>query len=318
MKDFISNPDREIESGDDSISELVPIDSDIGSGETSQAWIIDRWNTDYDGNGNYEMIAHGPGSTATDEIYIGIQTYGTAILAYYNWKLQGFTGYSAGSVHDSQPGAISANRPRVLLWNGSIPYWFFANGRRIHVVAKVDTVYEHCYLGFYLPYGTPIQMSYPLMIGGSSTDSNTLYSTVANSHRAFFDPGDSATKSTLLLLYNIWYHFNNFASEVSHESYRNIWPWQPGGYYNGIYGYERWRELRGAIDTNPVLFPLIINMAATYPAREVLGEIYNCFAISLDAGVVSENIITIGGDDYIVFQNVYRLNTYNYCVIKKE
>ena len=319
LMDFISNPLREIASGDTSITELVPIDGDVGSGEDSQVWTIDRWEDDRDssGVGNIEMIAHGPGSTASDEIYVGIQTYGSSVLGYYNWKLQGFTGYSVGDDHDVQPGAILSNIPRMLLWNGSISYWFFANGRRFHVVAKIDTVYEQCYLGFYLPYGTPVQMSYPLLVGGSSTDGNTLYSAIENSHRAFFDPGDSNTESTLLLYYNAWYHFCNFVNETAGADLRNVWPWQPGNQGTGKV-YDKWRELKGAMDMNPVLFPLIMMSAVGSPSRDVFGEIENCFAISLDTGIVSEDIITVGVDDYIVFENIYRKNTYNYCAIKKE
>lgn len=309
-----------INDGDPDFAEDDTFTFDVTKVMGEEIWEVLRYNSDYDTYGNYEMLLKGIGLAGTDEIYVGIQTYGRAALGYYNWKLQGYTGYAAGETFDNQPGAIASNIPRVLLWNSSIPYWFFANGRRIQVAAKVSGVYEHMYLGFYLPYGLPIQMSYPLLVGGSSTDGNTLYTAVANDHRAFWDPGNADTESTLLLYYNAWYHFNNFISETTKGSNRNVWPYQPGGIYSigSTYAYNRWRELRGAIDSNPVLFPLILTSGSSQPSRNIYGEIQNCFAVALDVGLTSESVITINGDEYIVFQNIYRVNTYNFCAIKKE
>ena len=42
-----------------------------------------------------------------------------------------------------------------------------ANGRRIVVVVKTGTYYECVHLGLFLPYATPAQYPYPLVVGGS-------------------------------------------------------------------------------------------------------------------------------------------------------
>lgn len=307
LKDFLTNSSRTTGS-DTNISEI----SAIPSGEV---WTVKRHNTDWDGSGNDELILMGQGTAGEDEIYVGIQTYnGTSAYGnYYNWKLQGYTGYNAVAAFDSQPGAIPSNIPRMLLWNSSIPYWFFANGRRFIVVAQVDTVYEACYLGFYLPYGTPSQMPYPLIVGGSATQAVYRYSQIHDYHSLFVDPLYSTTESTLaVLMGSSWVYFNNIGAV-----YRCVWPYICGVAYSGDSSYDRWRELKGGIDGNPVIFPLLMYSLTNQPTRNVYGEMQGCFATIGDS-LSSKDTITIGSDVYIVFQNVYRTNKYNYWAVKKE
>jgi hypothetical protein len=88
------------------------------------------------------------------------------------------------------------------LWDASIPYWFVVNGRRVVVVAKLNTQYEIAYLGFVDPYFTPDQWPYPLAIGGALAfgasipnwhDTAWRWSNTSNDHRALThsDPGPS-------------------------------------------------------------------------------------------------------------------------------
>ena len=69
------------------------------------------------------------------------------------------------------------------LWNASIPYKLFVNGQRIILHALIETNYLSFYLGFMIPYATPTQMPYPLLVGGTNASSTTRYST---SVRCFF------------------------------------------------------------------------------------------------------------------------------------
>ena len=110
-----------------------------------------------------EYIWQAPGNSNQDQIIVGAKTFFDATGGYYNWRLLGATGFDAGMAFAAQPGACS--RPVLPLWNGSIPYWFFADGRRVIVVAKITTVYEHAYLGFLDAYATPGEWAYPL-VGG--------------------------------------------------------------------------------------------------------------------------------------------------------
>ncbi len=313
LKDFISDPTRTI--GDDpNMDELVAIDSDLGSGEASQVWTIDRYAA------GDEMIAHGPGFSGDIDTYIGIKLENGTIGAgdYFNWLLQGFTGYSAGEDFGDQPGAMSVvYPPHILLWNTSIDYWLFANGRRIIVVANVGgTVYEMCYLGLLLPYATPTQYAYPLVVGGTwgqpdGTDGR--YSDVTVKHAAFFDDrntnSDVNLSGTLKAMYStIWASYNNGMAAYSE---RNVMPW--GRYFSSQ--ELIWQALHGQLDSGYTLFPAVV--INEDPVIAMLGELHGLYGVAADTPVVLD-VITISAEDYIVFPNVFRTAAYSYCAIKKE
>ncbi len=314
LKDFISDPSRII--GDDpNMDELVAIDSDLGSGEVSQVWTINRYAA------GDEMIAHGPGLSGDIDTYIGIKLENGTIGAgdFYNWLLQGFTGYSGGDNFGDQPGAMDViYPPHVLLWNNPIDYWFFANGRRIIVVANVGgTVYEMCYLGLLLPYATPTQYPYPLVVGGTwgqpdGTDGR--YSDVTVKHSAFFDDRNTAQNYALsgilkVMYGTIWASYNNGMLSTFSERYVNPW----GRYFTS---HEvAWQALRGQLDTGYTLFPVVV--VNRDPAIAMLGEMHGVYGVATDTPVVLDEI-TIDAEEYIVFPNVFRTSAYSYCAIKKE
>jgi hypothetical protein len=189
--------------------------TDLVNASPSQAWTEMRW----DASDEYELILKGPGLSGGDEIYVGIQTFSNAGQDYYDWVLQGYTGWIDGVGFQSQPGAIPSWEPCMALSDGSLPYWFVADGRRFIVVTRVSSIYQACYLGFLLPYGLPSQLPYPLVVGGSITGQNGYrYSVTGTSHRHFVDPGayvssndnEASIFSTLRLLHGDWVPIRNW------------------------------------------------------------------------------------------------------------
>lgn len=55
----------------------------------------------------------------------------------------------------------------IPLKNESMNYWFVANGRRFIIVVKVEQYYLSMYCGFMLQFGTDLENTYPMYIGGS-------------------------------------------------------------------------------------------------------------------------------------------------------
>jgi hypothetical protein len=320
MQDFLNNPGRAIASGDTSISELQPMSS-------GEFWQIKRWNTNYDGDNGIEMILQGLGSSGDDEIYIGVQTYYHAGDDYYNWRLQGFTGYSAGQDFDSQPGAMTDApnyNPKVTLWNSSIPYWFVGNGRRFAMIAKVSTVYVACYMGFLLPYGIPNQIPYPLAIGGSSVGYESdakRWSGLAAEHRNYYDTSeDGSDRSSLRVLnFGTWIDvFNYLNTETAGSAVSSVctWPYMHSDNSSTGYYWNHWWELlRENIDDSYPLFPVVIHGSS--PEKNIYGELQGIYAIP-GFGVSAEDEIEVNGDRYIVTQNVHRTGTHVYMAMKLE
>ena len=127
-----------------------------------------------------ELILKGAGYTGTEEIFIGLKTYESETLDYYNLAVATFTGYVAGNSFETQPGAVVMGVP---CHNQRVDFWLTLNPQRIACAMKVGTpVYESFYLGKMLPYARPSQYPYPMVCAGMlDSASATRYSDTAHS-----------------------------------------------------------------------------------------------------------------------------------------
>jgi hypothetical protein len=111
-----------------------------------------------------ELIMKGVGLSGTEEIFVGFRSYESVVSDYYNLSVAGFTGYVAGNTFAAQPGYIESGVPAT---STRIDYWLVVNAQRIAFALKVGTpVYESAYVGKILPYATPTQFPYPLVVAG--------------------------------------------------------------------------------------------------------------------------------------------------------
>ncbi|NOR65425.1 MAG: hypothetical protein GQ468_05345 [Candidatus Scalindua sp.] len=162
----------------------------------SRAWIEDKWT-------GTALYLQGVGLDGLKEIYVGIREYENVGNDYYNFAIMGATGHVGGSAFASQPGA--SGERYIPLWNGSIPYKLYCNGQRIMLHAKIETNFLGFYLGFIIPYATPTQVPYPLVVSGSSALSNTRYSSGVVSFFQTLQPKFRDISGTWILL-EVWPH----------------------------------------------------------------------------------------------------------------
>jgi len=327
LKDFISDPARVIGDHAD-MTELVAIDDNVQSGESSQAWTIDSY-TDVS---EIELFAHGPGTSGVDEIYTWIDTYSDAGDDYYNWRMAAMTGYAAGVDISLQPGVTQGRLPRMLMWENPIPYWFLGNGRRYVVVAKISSVYECLYQGFALPYGLPTQFPYPMVVGGSACPTTTVanhrYSSTTADHRGFANPyandegiivqgtfDITGYYSTLKAMQGTsWIRMQGRSGDTLSND-NNVWPYVSAeNAYNE--GNEFTTLLRENIDGSYPVFPLIMMMNS--PNKHIFGELQGCYAVPGFGGIAAEDTLTINGETYIVFPIVANASRGDFWAIKKE
>jgi len=275
-------------------------------------------------DGGSEFIAQGEGLGGTDEIFVGIKGEEDTGADWFNWQLNGMTGFEAGQAFAAQPGNIGYSAaphfPRLHLWNSAIPYWFVVNPRRIIVVAKISTIYQLGYLGWINPYLPATNMPYPLLIAGTSTASNgSRWSTVHDTHSlGVMQPvcvNGSTTEATILtnprssarFWFGEWHGIQNyFNGSLSYgTSMKALWPYCR----SGRSAFMRTNPLDGGY----LLTPVIAHF--TSPYRYVFGELDGLFHVSGFSNAV-ENIVTVGADDYLVVQNVYRNTIGDYCAVK--
>jgi len=317
---FLVDPTRAVASAGTGIDEIDPMPS-------NEVWTVKSFDTNYDSDNGYELILQGQGVNNSEEIYVGIQTYYNSGDDYYNWRLQGYTGYSALADFDTQPGAMTDApnyNPKVCLWNSTIPYWFIGNGRRFAMIAKVSTVYECLYMGFLLPYGIPNQIPYPLAIGGSSVGYESdakRWSGLAYEHRNYYDTShDGGSRSCFRILNNAtWldvYNYLNTDIAGSSVSPVGTWPYYHSPYTTTGYPWNVWWELiQQNIDGSYPLFPVVIHGSS--PEINIYGELQGIYALP-GHGLAAEDVIQIDGVNYVVAQNVHRTDTHVYMAMKLE
>lgn len=280
-----------------------------------QNWAVERWDT----SDEYELILKGPGLTAADEIMVGIQSYSSAPDDYYNWRLGGFAGFDTNVAFAEQPGANPMpphgdvdEQVLLHLWDSSIPYWFVANGRRIVVVAKVSTVYQSMYLGFYLPYASPGQSPYPLVVGGSGCKGADRWSATGDWSRCFCDPDR---------------YVGSFSNPIgSPLRVRQL----DGSYIAFGRGSDARVSPRADSDAVNVsmanelitcpdgTYPALQHVLATaVPANNVLGEFDGVLFVP-GYSLAAEDVIDVGGVDHLAVQSTFRTTNSDYFLLRLE
>lgn len=264
----------------------------------TEAWTLLATDTTSVANEKFVYLK-GPGLSASENIYVNIRQYRDIAGDYYNWQLRGAVSYNGALTFATQPGfSPPAN---VCLWQSSIPYWLIANGRRFILVAKVSTTYATAYGGFILPYATPTEMPYPMFVGGNASTSTKRWSAGDYTLGGFWD----APSGTTYLR-----HFDG--------SWLEIYNYSAGGTRNQttislVWPFEIDMNIGKNVNGNYSLLPSILHSSTN--GGNVYGELEGVFFTS-GAGVGAEDILQIGGDNYLVVPSVYRNGARDYCAIK--
>lgn len=272
-----------------------------------QEWQQLRWT------GGTDLILKGLGNSRDKEIYFGISAFLYGADSY-QWEMRGMTGFSSGvSGMAGQPGASS---PVYNHFHGTtMSYWFIGNGQRLIWIVKVSTTYQHGYAGFFLPYATPAQYPYPLAIGGCSKDSNRRWSdTSTRDHSAYWNPGQGC-----LWLYwpdGSWREVRNrFGTGAAiSTSIACMWPWQLSTVVSSV-NYTM-NFVDQCPDGSDILLPGVMHSPAGFPSANNLGEL-DGIAFITGKGQSSENTVTVGGDTWLVFQNIFRNAYDDFVAIKR-
>ncbi len=256
-----------------------------------EGWDVLRFAT---GSTDHELILKAPGISSTEEIFCGFRTYHDVSADYYNLLAATFTGYVGGNTFDTQPGVRLSGIPAH---NQHIDFWMTINGQRLALAMKVGTpVYEHAYVGKIFPYFTPTQYPYPVVCSGMLAGAAALrYSDTTGNHSMGYK-GNSARLGLRLL---------------------------SGGYQNSF--CWPWGNLQIA-NTNAAQAYQVRPTGTYYPLLPVVlhdnsgndwGELDGIYSITGFDNVV-ENTLTIGGVDYVVFQDSFRTGFVDYYAMRLD
>lgn len=260
-------------------------------------WVEDRYDPH---SADLEWIAHGTGYAGTDAIYVGTRMSETPASNQWNMEIRGFTGFDENLTFTSQPGISPATF--VAFWNQSHPYWISVTPRRWTLIARASTTYHAAYAGFLLPYTLPSEYPYPLAIGGENSAA-VAWSSTSNSYEHFVF-SNSAGKLYVRAVDGSWKDFSGVGGSGI------VWPCVQGATAvgnNGGSGFSIFDNIE-TVDTGVYpLFPMVAIATDGNWASPgyVLGEFEGLYYVP-GFNLSPEDVITIGGTDYIVTQDIFR------------
>lgn len=213
--------------------------------------------------------------------------------------------YSIGTGFSIAGAVISTTNYHTVyyskVWNGGtgdIKYWLFANAQRVMFVTKSDNRYHFAYAGGYVRFAAASAHPLPTLLAGNNTDDGDTYLDTGN--RNFPASGHS-----LLTAISLKGPGNRTATD------NEVYAFPPGGYV----------APQAPVGRNP---------AGDYPVMPVILGFHDS-SFSNDIGVVgtmdgvaitdtrdnaSENVITVGGDDWLCIEDVYRGQAGHFLALK--
>lgn len=300
----------------------------------NQAWQVLKdnkvqpYDTNYNPNaiGEYQLnrCFKGGGLDGRDEIIVPMQLWVDKTKTEYS-----LIAYGARSWNNAEPlynQWVNSNENNVrscmYLWNAQMQYWFFANGRRFIVIAKVANRYMSMYCGFIMPSGTDVEYSYPLYIGANGANFRRNYQYTHSgsnvSTGAFWKPtGDfqeTRNRSNGNLInptgVNVRFCVSDTSSIYTVDG-ANV-QLQSGGV---VFPYHLNYKIGKTTDSQYVLLP--IEFVQIYGGTQVLGWLDNVFYVS---GFENspETVVTVNGERYICFPCMIQNGYNDYAAIKME
>jgi hypothetical protein len=272
-------------------------------------WTQLRWTAPASLTDIAELWVRGPGAGAGREVYLGFQSGHDVPNGYYGWKVVGSIGFDSSQIFMLQDSVSPGSWFNT--WQNSIDYWFWANDRRVIIVAKMATIYQSMYAGFFLPLALPSEYPFPLFIS-TSYPLLQAYNGALVRNRMFIDPGDGAAYYRRRAT-SSWANVSNSYASNSNPPYNTssganavLWPHRTPRCAAG-YAFTDWNG-EGISNIRPTQggeVPVFQCHLMDPGALAVVGALDGAFAVP-GFGRSSEQTITAGSRSFKLFQNVFR------------
>lgn len=260
-----------------------------------------------------EYVWQAPGNDGAQAIKVGLLAY-TDGATYWNLRCNGYTAFNTANDFYNQPGGIQYDLPIAFghpglgLWAGSIPFWFVADGRRVVVVAKVNTVYQAAYLGTADALIDPTAFPYPLVVGGTVVRTLPYNSPDATNNSCFAIPGNTSWSHTAHLLMRTPANdrWTRYTTSYEYTDYGVVHPFYVGSQWvNGM------SNLSPNLDGSRPLFPITLS---PFSSQDIAAQLAGVHAVPGE-GLSSEQRLRVGPIEHLVVQNVMRTGNGDYFTV---
>lgn len=236
------------------------------AGDTFKFNVVDGWVVNRDAGG--ELIVSNVGNSGQQSVCVGFKIVGDSLQLM---SALAYTDVTFGT----QPGAYAGQY--INLWSGAMPLWIVSDADSVTVVAKVSTVFQTGFVGFLSTLVSPLSYAAPLYVGGTSSTA-LPYTSTSDNHSTFALQLSSASVKT--------YKYRDGAGV-----WKTAASTEPNLSNLGFVG-----DLSVLVDGSGVILPIAYDSVCQLPS------VYKFVA----TGASAESTIDVGGNRYIVVQDVFR------------
>ena len=294
----------------------------------SAGWTIDLWTPPPSGIlSQAVLIAHPAGGGTNRRPYCMFRTFGNSAAPYYTIECRVASNYESAKSFINQ---LEVS-PAVYLSssNASMKYWFYANSRRVIIVTKIGTSYVSAYLGMYLAYALPSEQERPFYVGANTSDVTMQATSNSYLNNFIADPGQNC--AYVLNKGLSWRNVNNRVASAASDlaayggslSECCIWPKKNAptamGSTTGMGSFvgNAFAAMRpNANGEMPLIQCHIVDPLENANYGSVLGALDGVFAVG-GFNKVAEQLLTVGSQEFRVFQNGIRSSLNHFMAIEE-
>lgn len=281
-----------------------------------------------------EIYLQGPGSDPADQIIVGVQTYRSVGANIFGWDLRGFTAFNSALTFDTLPGVSPA--VYAAFDDAAFDCWFWVDRRRIMALARVGTADILVHLGFIQQFGTRNQYPYPLLIGGSQSDSTSSFQTNNFGQSSLPDPCNNGAQ--LRWVDGSWQEYSNYgnASDQRGQARKStgnvVWPQR-----NSSTNDDGVESVASEGNEDAIFESFVVGSSAAISSAEIgeyalfpsvltngtqlVGRVDGLYTV-YGLGLVSGDTITDGSESpavvYDVFANTWRTEPVDFIAIRRS
>jgi hypothetical protein len=304
----------------DNGAEVKTIHSESNDGEDWIALLEPRTvqdfnhNTEPDADNQKEVVIKNSGASNKERIIIGLReyqdtgqsVYGISLSLFQRWNhsdhiLGYFYNTTANpfvTTYSTSVNESNSQNPRFIISDQTMQYWIFSNKSRIVVFVKnAGTIYTCMYVGEGRRISSQLKYARPQIVCGNATNNSTNFNST--------------------FLYSIFNPSTNTGLFLDWDgNYRQTGSSLSSGQYG--FGYMSWVDsgdlkktttTPGKVQTDNVTLVREIGFSTEAEVLFALDGVFICPSV----GLSSED--TLDGGNYIVFQDVFRVDYKSYgCV----